>query len=52
MLTYKPLPLPEVDDGYMANLKQKDRVKRLKRMNKHLTTVKPEAYDDEQLSLI
>lgn len=43
---------PEVDDGYMANLKQKDRVKRLKSTNKHLTTAKPEAYDDKQMSLI
>lgn len=41
-----------VDDGYMANLKQKDRVKRLKSTNKHLTTAKTEAYDDKQMSLI
>lgn len=36
----------------MANLKQRDRVKRLKSTNKHLTTAKPEAYDDKQMSLI
>ena len=48
---YQQTP-PEVDDGYMANLKQKDRVKRLKTMNKHLTTAKIDAYDDKQMSLI
>lgn len=43
---------PEVDDGYMANLKQKDRVERLKTMRRSLTTKKPDAYNERQMSLI
>lgn len=43
---------PEVDDGYMANLKQKDRVERLKTMGTPLTTKRPDAYDERQMSLI
>lgn len=43
---------PEVDDGYMANLKQKDRVERLKTMGRPLTTKRPDAYDERQMSLI
>ena len=43
---------PEVDMNYMANLKQKDRVERLKTMGRPLTTKRPDAYDERQMSLI
>lgn len=45
------LPTPqEVDNNYMANLEQKERVKRLKQNGIKITTSKNE-YDAEQLSL-
>lgn len=46
---YIPTP-PEVDNCYMANLKQKERVVRLKQMGR-IVTKKCPAYDDRQLSL-
>ena len=42
---------PKVDQNYMANLTQKERVKRLRQMGDNLTTKKPE-YDDRQLSFL
>lgn len=46
---YIPTP-PEVDNGYMANLKQRQRVKRLKYSHK-LKKEKVE-YDEQQLNFI
>ena len=46
---YLPLP-PAVDRNYMANLKQKERVKRLQQFGDVLTTRKVK-YKEEQLSL-
>lgn len=46
---YLPTP-PEVSDDYMANLQQKERVKRLRQQGEKLTT-KRNKYDAEQLSL-
>lgn len=46
---YIPTP-PEVDNNYMANLKQRDRVERLRQYGR-ITTKKCPAYDSEQLSL-
>lgn len=46
---YIPTP-PEVDGNYMANLKQRDRVERLRQFGR-ITTKKCPAYDSEQLSL-
>ncbi len=46
---YLPLP-PEVDNGYMANLNQKERVKRFRQEGQKLTTKKTK-YDETQLSL-
>lgn len=46
---YFPLP-PVVDNNYMANLKQKERVERLRCMGNRLTT-KKKNYDEQQLSL-
>lgn len=45
---YIPTP-PEVPEGYMANLKQKERVERISSGGKVLTTEKP-IYDDSQMS--
>ena len=45
---YLPLP-PKVDEYYMANLRQKERVKRLRQQGEELTT-KRNKYDAEQLS--
>ena len=47
---YIPTP-PEVDNNYMANLKQKDRVKRIKTTGKKITTRKTK-YDTQQLSFL
>lgn len=47
---YMPTP-PVVDDDYMANLKQKERVKRLREMNAQLKTDKP-SYLENQMSLL
>lgn len=44
-----PTP-PEVDDNFMANLKQKDRVKRLREYGNVLTTGKVD-FNETQLSL-
>ena len=46
---FLPTP-PQVDDGYMATLKQKRRVAMLRSMGNELTTKKV-AYDENQLSL-
>lgn len=46
---YLPLP-PEVDERYMANLKQRERVKRLRDMGDVLTTRKKK-YDRGQLRI-
>lgn len=46
---YIPTP-PEVDNNYMANLRQKERVKRLKQFGGELTRKCP-AYDPQQMSL-
>ncbi|MBO5208048.1 MAG: hypothetical protein J6B68_01750 [Lachnospiraceae bacterium] len=46
---YCPLP-PKVDNNYMANLKQKERVRRLMQMGNALTTRKVK-FDNQQLSL-
>lgn len=46
---YIPTP-PEVDENYMANLKQRERVNRLRREGDKLTT-KKNNYSEEQLSL-
>ena len=46
---YLPTP-PEVDDCYMANMDQGERIKTLKRMGDKLTREKIK-YDREQLSL-
>lgn len=47
---YIPTP-PEVDNNYMANLKQKDRVERIKTTGKKITTRKTK-YETEQLSFL
>lgn len=44
---YTPTP-PKVDDNYMANLKQKERVERLRQSGSILTNQCP-AYNSEQL---
>lgn len=44
---YLPTP-PEVENNYMANLKQKERVKNLRRWGDNLTTKKAK-YEEEQL---
>lgn len=46
---YLPTP-PEVDDNYMANLKQEERVGRMRKQGVKFTKKKAE-YDLEQLSL-
>ena len=46
---YIPTP-PEVDNNFMANLKQKDRVERLRKYGNVLTTVKVD-FNETQLSL-
>lgn len=46
---FLPLP-PEVQDGYMANLDQEKRVKRLQQSGQKLTTEKVE-YDEKQMRL-
>lgn len=46
---YLPTP-PEVPDNYMANLQQRERVKRIRQHGKELT-VKRNKYDEGQLSL-
>ena len=46
---YLPLP-PEIDNGYMARLDQKERVQRLRQSGQELTTKKVK-YDEMQLSL-
>lgn len=46
---FLPLP-PEVPDGYMANLDQEKRVKRLQQNGQKLTTEKVE-YDEKQMRL-
>lgn len=46
---YLPTP-PEVDNNYMANLKQKERVERLIEKNRRLVT-RRYRYNTEQLSL-
>lgn len=46
---YIPTP-PEVDNNYMANLKQKERVEMLRQRGK-ISTKKCPAYNSEQLSL-
>lgn len=45
---YIPTP-PEVDDGYMASMKQKERIERIGREN---ITRKKAKYDADQLSLV
>lgn len=45
---YIPTP-PEAPEGYMANLKQKERVKRISSGGRILITEKP-IYDDSQMS--
>ena len=45
---YSPLP-PKVGNNYMANLKQKERINRLKQFGSELTTRRIE-YDEQQLS--
>ena len=45
---FLPIP-PEVPENYMANLKQKDRVKRLRDFGDVLTTRKTKFVDDGQL---
>ena len=47
---YRPLP-PEVDNRYMANLNQKERVERLTEMGRRKITTKKKKYDEQQLSL-
>ena len=47
---YLPLP-PEVDNQYMANLDQKERVERLTQMGRRKITTKKKKYDEQQLSL-
>ena len=47
---YLPTP-PAVDDDYMANFKQKERVKRLREQKAELKTNKP-SYSDSQMSLL
>lgn len=47
---YLPTP-PEVDNNYMVNLEQKDRVKRLRQYGSVLTTGKVD-FDETQLSLL
>lgn len=46
---YLPVP-PEVDNEYMASMKQKERVQRLKQSGNNLTNKKVK-YDDFQLAL-
>lgn len=46
---FLPLP-PEVPEGYMANLDQEKRVKRLRQNGQKLTTEKVE-YDEKQMRL-
>lgn len=46
---YLPTP-PEVDNNYMANLKQKERVNRIQQQGVKFTKKKVE-YDLEQMSL-
>lgn len=46
---YLPTP-PEVDNNFMANFKQKDRVERLRQYGNVLTTVKVD-FNETQLSL-
>ena len=46
---YLSLP-PEVDNNYMANLKQKPRVERLRQMGR-ITTGRVYQYDENQMSL-
>lgn len=46
---FLPLP-PEVSEGYMANLDQEKRVKRLQQNGQKLTTEKGE-YDEKQMRL-
>ena len=41
---------PEVDDDYMANRKQRERVKRLKQLGDNLASAKY-SYDENQMSL-
>lgn len=45
---YLPIP-PAVDEHYMANLRQKERVERLRQMGRNLTTKKTKFEDDGQL---
>ena len=47
---YIPLP-PKVNQNYMANLRQKERVKRLRQYGSELVT-KRIAFDSEQLSFL
>lgn len=46
---YLPTP-PEVDKNYMANLKQAERVKRIRQFGSTIMTKKTE-YDDSQMSI-
>lgn len=46
---YLSIP-PEVDDNYMANLKQKPRVERLRQLGR-ITTGRVFQYDENQMSL-
>lgn len=47
---FAPLP-PEVNNDYMANLTQKERVERLRQFGNKLTTKKTD-YDSDQMSMI
>lgn len=47
---FAPLP-PEVNNDYMANLTQKERVERLRQFGNKLTTKKTD-YDSNQMSMI
>lgn len=47
---YYPIP-PVIDNNYMANLNQKERVKRLRQFGNDLTTKKTE-FDDQQLCFV
>ncbi|MCD8381152.1 MAG: hypothetical protein LUC95_12750 [Lachnospiraceae bacterium] len=48
--TYYLATPPKVDDGYMANVKQRDRIKRLRQFGTKIT-IKRVEYDASQISL-
>lgn len=48
---YLPVP-PEVDNNYMASLKQEERVKRIRQMGNRINTRKKKINDDGQLNFL